>query len=54
MQKEKHMTAIKSIAFCVGWIITANIGLWAMAIYWAFFAWIGLVSSDRISDEKIF
>ncbi|MGX8679191.1 MAG: hypothetical protein ACQGQO_08825 [Sphaerochaetaceae bacterium] len=36
------MTAIKSIAksiaFCVGWIITASIGLWAMAIYGAFFA----------------
>lgn len=27
------MTAIKSIAFCVGWIITASIGLWAMALY---------------------
>ena len=27
------MTAIKSIAFCFGWIITASIGLWAMALY---------------------
>ena len=27
------MTAIKSIMFCVGWIITASIGLWAMALY---------------------
>lgn len=27
------MTAIKSIAFCAGWIITAYIGLWAMALY---------------------
>ena len=36
------MTAIKSIAksiaFCVGWIITASIGLWAMILYGAFFA----------------
>ena len=32
------MTAIKSIAFCFGWIITASIGLWAMAIYGAIFA----------------
>jgi ABC-type polar amino acid transport system ATPase subunit len=31
--KEKYMTAIKSIGFCVGWIITAYIGLWAMALY---------------------
>jgi hypothetical protein len=32
------MTAIKSIAFCMGWIVAASIGLWAMAIYGAFFA----------------
>ena len=31
--KGKHMTALKSLAFCVGWIITAYIGLWAMALY---------------------
>ena len=27
------MTAIKSISFMAGWIITASIGLWAMALY---------------------
>jgi len=27
------MTAIKSISFVAGWIITASIGLWAMALY---------------------
>ena len=27
------MTAIKSISFVAGWIITAYIGLWAMALY---------------------
>ena len=27
------MTAIKSIGFMVGWIITAYIGFWAMALY---------------------
>lgn len=27
------MTAIKSIGFVAGWIITASIGLWAMALY---------------------
>jgi len=32
------MTAIKSIGFCVGWIITASIGLWAMALYGAIIA----------------
>jgi hypothetical protein len=32
------MTAIKSIAFCMGWIVAASIGLWAMALYGAFFA----------------
>jgi len=26
-------TALKSIAFVSGWIITASIGLWAMALY---------------------
>ena len=36
--KGEHMTAIKSIAFCMGWIITASIGLWAMVLYGAFFA----------------
>lgn len=32
------MTAIKSISFCVGWIITAYVGLWAMALYGAIIA----------------
>ena len=27
------MTAIKSIMFCVGWIITAYVGFWAMDLY---------------------
>ncbi len=27
------MTAIKSIAFISGWIITAQIGLWAIVAY---------------------
>ena len=28
------MTAIKSIGFVAGWIITASIGPWAVALYW--------------------
>ena len=36
--KGEHMTVIKSIAFCIGWIIAASIGLWAMVLYGAFFA----------------
>lgn len=32
------MTAIKSITFIAGWIITASIGIWAMALYWAILA----------------
>jgi len=32
------MTAIKSITFIAGWIITASIGLWAMALYGAIIA----------------
>ena len=27
------MTTLKSIGFCVGWIITAYVGLWAMVLY---------------------
>lgn len=40
------MTAIKSIAFCLGWIITASIGLWAMALY-------GAVLAIGIAKEKV-
>jgi hypothetical protein len=36
--KGEHMTVIKSITFCIGWIIAASIGLWAMVLYGAFFA----------------
>jgi hypothetical protein len=32
------MTAIKSISFVAGWIITASIGIWAMALYGAVIA----------------
>jgi len=37
-EKETEMTAIKSITFIAGWIITASIGLWAMALYGAVIA----------------
>lgn len=36
------MTAIKSISFVAGWIITASIELWAMALYGAILV-IGIV-----------
>jgi hypothetical protein len=34
-------TALKSIVFVAGWIITASIGLWAMALYGVAIAIIG-------------
>lgn len=34
-------TALKSIAFVSGWIITASIGLWAMALYGVAIAIVG-------------
>ena len=38
-------TALKSIAFITGWIITAQIGLWAMLLYGAA---LGIVNLRRI------
>ena len=40
------MTALKSLAFCVGWIITAYIGLWAMALYGAILA-LGIIGGMK-------
>ena len=45
------MTALKSIGFCVGWIITAYIGLWAMVLYGITIGIIAWRMYDRV-DEK--